>query len=71
MTARQLRVQVNGQAHSVAEGATLAGLLEQLGQAPGHTATAVNSQFVARTERHTHSLREGDQITCFQAITGG
>jgi len=34
-------------------------------------ATALNGEFVPRTERAARVLRNGDKVTCFQAITGG
>ncbi|MEY4764802.1 MAG: hypothetical protein RI907_1475 [Pseudomonadota bacterium] len=34
-------------------------------------ATAVNGDFVARSARATHALRDGDSVLCFSPITGG
>ncbi|MBP7485679.1 MAG: MoaD/ThiS family protein [Aquabacterium sp.] len=34
-------------------------------------ATAVNGQFVARTDRASHILADGDTVLCFSPITGG
>jgi sulfur carrier protein len=34
-------------------------------------ATAVNGEFVARHERSTYHLRDGDALLLFGAITGG
>jgi sulfur carrier protein ThiS len=34
-------------------------------------ASAVNGEFVARQDRHTHRLQDGDALLLFGAITGG
>ena len=34
-------------------------------------ATAVNGQFVSRTDRERHALKDGDTVLCFSPITGG
>ena len=41
------------------------------GLAPEALATALNGQFVPRTQRASTVLRAGDAIVTFQAITGG
>jgi len=66
-----LDVSVNGQAHRLAASDTLADLIGRLGHAPERVATALNGEFVPRTERAARVLRNGDKVTCFQAITGG
>ena len=56
-------------------GSTVADLLARLHQAQGlddtAVATAVNGDFVARSERAQHTLHDGDAVLCFTAITGG
>lgn len=66
-----LEVSVNGGTHTLAASDTLADLIGRLGHAPESVATALNGEFVARGERATRVLRNGDKVTCFQAITGG
>ena len=66
-----LDVSVNGQAHTLAATDTLADLIGRLGHAPESVATALNGEFIARSERAARVLRGGDKVTCFQAITGG
>jgi sulfur carrier protein len=66
-----INVSVNGARHAALAGATLADLLGALGHAPERFATAVNGEFVARDKRGGHVLRDGDQVSCFQAIVGG
>lgn len=64
-------VSVNGQAHALRPDSTLADLIGTLEHTNDRVATAVNGTFVARSERALHVLRDGDQVTCFQAIVGG
>jgi sulfur carrier protein len=56
-------------------GSTVADLLHRLKQATEHenaaVATAVNGEFVPRSERDQHTLQDGDTLLCFAAITGG
>ena len=66
-----LNVSVNGLTHTLAVSDTLADLIGRLGHAPQSVATALNGEFVARGERDARVLRQGDKVTCFQAITGG
>ncbi len=66
-----LDVSVNGCAYRFAADTTLAELIGRLGHTPDNVATALNGEFVARRERAARVLRDGDKVTCFQAITGG
>jgi sulfur carrier protein len=62
---------VNGQAYPVDPGTTLAALLDRLGFAPTAVATAIDGEFVPRSQRASRVLRAGERITCFQPIVGG
>lgn len=64
-------VLVNGQVHTLCAPRTLAELIRELGHTPDSVATALNGEFVARRQRADRVLRDGDRVTCFQAITGG
>jgi sulfur carrier protein len=64
-------VLVNGQVHALSASLTLAELIGELGHTPDSVATALNGEFVARSQRAERVLHSGDRITCFQAITGG
>jgi sulfur carrier protein len=66
-----LSVKVNGEARPLREGATVAELLAELDREPASVAIAVNGEFVPRDHRGEHVLRDGDHVTCFQAIVGG
>jgi sulfur carrier protein len=69
--ATALRMTVNGQPLAMPANSTLADLLTQLGHAPESIATALNGEFIPRVQRDQQTLRSGDKVTCFQAITGG
>jgi sulfur carrier protein len=65
------QITVNGEPRAIEEASTLADLVAALGQPPTALATAVNGEFVPRSERATVRLREGDAVFTFQPITGG
>ena len=66
-----LSITVNGEPRTVPDSATLADLVNALGEAPQAVATAVNGDFVPRNARDGVQLREGDAVFTFQPITGG
>jgi sulfur carrier protein len=61
---------VNGAAQC-SSARTLAQWVQQQGLAPEAVATAVNGQFVPRSQRAQQPLAEGDTILTFQPIEGG
>ena len=65
------QITLNGEPRSVDATTTLADLVAALGQPPAALATAVNGEFVPRSERAAVRLREGDAVFTFQPITGG
>ncbi len=66
-----VRITLDGQAHDLPAGSSLADLLASLGHGEDAVATAVNQSFVPRSQRATTLLRPGDQVLFFQAIVGG
>jgi sulfur carrier protein len=65
------RITINGEPRDVDEATTVADLVAALGQPPQSLATAVNGEFVARSERAALALHDGDAVFTFQPITGG
>ena len=53
------------------EGLTLAALLAAQGVQTTQVATAVNGEFIPRTQREATVLKPGDTVLTFQAIVGG
>ena len=66
-----IELMLDGQAHSVPVGTTLAALVAQLGHLPNKVTTAVNGLFVPRSQRENCVLQPGDAVLLFQPIEGG
>ncbi len=66
-----IEIRLNGEPRQFEDGTTLDVLVKSLGQTPATLATAVNGDFVPRTQRQTCRLQQGDAVTTFQPITGG
>ena len=68
-----MRVIVNGSEHELAEGATVAGLVEQLRESPHGrgVAVAVDAEVVPRSRWDTTQLSEGQRVELVAAIQGG
>ncbi len=64
-------VTVNGQEHSFPAFSTMADLVERLERVPDSIATAVNGEFIVRSQRSAYTLCFGDQVDLFQPIVGG
>lgn len=62
---------VNGEARTVAEGLTLAQLVEELHLVAGRLACEVNGHIVRRADYGSTSLSDGDTIEIVQMIGGG
>jgi sulfur carrier protein len=61
----------NGQPQALTDALSLSELLAHHGIAPESVATAVNDQFVQRSQRAATTLHPGDEVLTFQAIVGG
>jgi sulfur carrier protein len=68
-----VRIQVNGEARELDDGATVADVVVLLGRGPEARgiAVAVEAEVVPRTTWDEHELREGDRIEVLTAIQGG
>ncbi len=69
-SAPTIAIQVNGAPTRTTAGTLHDWVLAQ-GATPESLATALNGQFVARSQRASTVLRAGDHILTFQPITGG
>ena len=65
-----LHVTINGTAHMLAPGATLADAITHI-QAVPPFAAAVNHSFVPRSAHATHVLHANDHIEVIRPVTGG
>ena len=64
-------ITVNGEARTIARGATLDALLESLGVRPDGTAVALNDDVIPRARHAATPLREGDRLEIIVAVAGG
>lgn len=62
---------VNGEAVTLAEGTSLAQLIEARGLAPEQVAAEVNKALVPRDARTERALIEGDRIELVTLVGGG
>ena len=70
MTTPLLHVTINGTAHTLPSGATLADAISHI-QAVPPFAAAVNHSFVPRSAHPSHVLHANDQIEVIRPVTGG
>jgi len=61
---------INGVRHTVDDGLTLADLLARW-PVKGPVATEVNGELIARRQRDSHALREGDVVRIVPIPPGG
>lgn len=66
-----MQIQLNGEAHELAEGSTLAGLVAALDLAGKRIAVELNGEIVPRSRHATLTLCAGDRVEIVQAIGGG
>jgi sulfur carrier protein len=62
---------VNDQPRRVAEGTTVAGLLEQLDLGTRHVAVEVNLELVPRQQHAAYKLADGDRLEIVTLVGGG
>jgi len=62
---------VNSQPQELAEGATVAALLEQLGFARQRVAVEVNGALVVRNDWPQYKLKAGDRLELVSFVGGG
>lgn len=65
-----MKVIINKHEHELAAGATVADAVAAIEAKPPF-ATAVNTQFVPKTQYAQHLLSEGDRIEIISPVTGG
>jgi sulfur carrier protein len=64
-------ITVNGESQSIPSDTNLADVIANAQLVAEAVATAVNGEFVARSDRALRELLAGDAVFTFQAITGG
>jgi thiamine biosynthesis protein ThiS len=66
-----VEIRLNGEAHRVAEGATLLDLLQALGREPRLVAIEHNGAIVKRASFGQVTLHAGDRVEVVQFVQGG
>ncbi len=66
-----MEIQLNGEAHTLPEGATAADLVASLQLGERRIAMEVNLEIVPRSQYANHPLNEGDRVEIVHAIGGG
>jgi sulfur carrier protein len=66
-----MQIQLNGAAFALADGASVAALIEALELTGRRVAVELNQDIVPRSQHASTVLREGDQVEVVHAIGGG
>jgi sulfur carrier protein len=66
-----MNITINGTAEILAEGATVAMLLEQRGLTGKRVAVEKNGEIVPKSTHATTAVRDGDQLEIVIAVGGG
>lgn len=66
-----MKITLNGEIRDIAEGATVAGLLEGLGFQPAGTVVEINGEIIDRTRFENAKLSEGDRVELVRFVGGG
>ena len=67
----RMKITVNDETRDVDPGATVAGLLSELGLANKPCAVEVNRSLVRKGDHQTHALAEGDRVELVTLVGGG
>jgi len=66
-----MRVRINGEIREIPDGATVGGLLDQLGVKAQRVAVEVNEAVVTKDRYGTHALRSDDAVEIVAFVGGG
>ena len=66
-----MKIKFNSALEEIQDGASLETLLEQKKLSGKQLSTAVNQEFVPKSERGKYILKNGDSVAIFSIITGG
>jgi sulfur carrier protein len=66
-----MKLQINGEERELADGLTLAALVEQLGMKPDRVAVELNREIVRRERWPQTRLQTGDRLEIVQFVGGG
>jgi len=66
-----MKIQINGEEKEIANGLTLARLLEEMQLRPGRVVIELNREIVAREAHVSTLLKEGDALEIVHFVGGG
>lgn len=66
-----MTIEVNGKPREIANGTSVASLLEALGVKQPHVAVELNLEVVPRAEHAATALRDGDRLEVVTLVGGG
>ncbi len=66
-----MKIVLDGEPEQVADGLTVAGLLDARGEPPRHVLVEVNGELVRQSELERRVLREGDRVEIILPAFGG
>ncbi len=67
----KMKLQINGEQRDLADGLTLAALIEHLGMKPDRVAVELNLEIVPRTQWQATPLNDGDKLEVVHFVGGG
>ncbi|HHD56412.1 MAG TPA: sulfur carrier protein ThiS [Desulfobulbaceae bacterium] len=68
---KRVKIQCNGRQQTLADGATLAQLLDELGLPADSVVAEINKQIIDRDQYATLKLSSGDQVELIRFVGGG
>ena len=66
-----MTIEVNGKPREIANGTSVASLLDELGVKQPHVAVELNLEVVPRAEHAATALQEGDRLEVVTLVGGG
>ncbi len=66
-----MQIQLNGKPHTIADGTTVAGLVEELNLQGRRIAMEINGEIQPRSGYQERHLEDGDRVEIVHAIGGG
>ncbi len=67
----QMKISVNGEQRQIAEGLSLAALLDELQIRPGRVVVELNRNIISREVHGSTALNEGDVVEIVHFVGGG
>ena len=66
-----MKIQINGEEKEIAQGLSIAALLNELQIRPGRVVVELNRTIIARDKQESTSLKQGDALEIVHFVGGG